>query len=55
MELIDKLLCMNISPFLAEHDPFNSDLINSIKLESHVDYKFNDFLGNPNIVSTLNS
>ena len=51
MSIIEKLLCQNISPLLAEHDIDNSELSSSmVKLESHVDYKFNDFLGDPNIV-----
>ena len=53
MSIIEKLLCKNISPFLAEHD-LDNDLSNSaIKLESHVDYKFNDFLGDPNVVTPI--
>ena len=57
MSIIEKLLCQNISPLLAEHDIDNSDLSSSmIKLESYVDYEFNDFLGDPNIVTpVLNS
>ena len=52
MRIIEKKLCMNIIPFLAEHDPDNSDLTGStVKLESHISHELKDFLGEPNIVS----